>query len=526
MSTITALNPITSAPPPSMANAGPTAAAGADGGSGKGSSTVVTLGGKTEAASKQLIWENHTRSTSATLMARNVGNEELAGRLAGLGSELLKQVAYDGEDFSQSVAQAPAGAQSNTYEMLVSPSKISQHGTGDNRISLRITAASGIKVDLKLDAGDGGIAVEARSSGKLNDLERKALGKLAEAFQKSIDGLTENPPRIDLSGLTQYDSNVLSSVDLEGQIKIDSLDTQRLEFHADSMQRTLNFNGPAGHASIAVDLSKPASWGGKEQQAKALQHYLRQVDQAAVRGQGNGAITGLFKDGFSALNSDYGSRPVAQHAIALNQQDHALTTGLADFNASFSQTELASNPARSTEKDSFAYELTQKTSISGGSQLDRTISQQQNSHLKARYHAPSKAEATLALDLSPDSQNYNYVSIDDSASSTTEIGYEKGVLAKATLNMQASQSARTLRYALGKLQDDRTTPAGRRGAHDLLATLEPERIGLDPLSEAGHAQMLATLNNQILLQQNPDALSGKTTELGARPALNRSKWGG
>jgi hypothetical protein len=47
---------------------------------------------------------------------------------------------------------------------------------------------------LKLDASDGSIAVEAHSSGKLNEVERKALGKLSEAFQKSIDGLTENPP--------------------------------------------------------------------------------------------------------------------------------------------------------------------------------------------------------------------------------------------------------------------------------------------------------------------------------------------
>ena len=215
----------------------------------------------------------------------------------------------------------------------------------------------------------------------------------------------------------------------------------------------------------------------------------------------------MFKQGFSALNSDYGNRPVAQPGITLNQQDHALTTGLADFNASFAQTEEFPNPARSTEKDSFAYELAQKTSIGGGSQLDRSISQQQSSHLKAHYHAPIKANAKLALDLSPNSQNYNYVTIDDAASSNTEIAYNKGVLAKATLDMQASQSTRTLRYSLGKLQDDHTTPTGKRSTRDLLATLEPERTGGDPLSTAAQAQMLATLSQQILLQQNPDALS-------------------
>lgn len=507
MSTITAFAPIAATPAPIMASTNRSVTSSTAATSGTASSTVVRLGEQGEATTKALVWENRTLSTSATLMSRNMGNDELSTRLNGLGSELLKQVAYDGADFSQSVQQLPAGATSDTYALQVSPAKISQHGVGDNQISLSITTASGIKVELKLDASDNNIAVEAHSSGKLNEVERKALGKLSEAFQKAIDGLTENPPRIDLAGLTQFDSNVLAAVDLKGQIKINAQDTQRLEFHADSMARNLSFSGPAGVASIAVDLSKPASWGSKEQQAAALQHYLQQVDQAATRGQGRGAIIGMFKQGFSALNSDYGSRPVAQHDIALTRQDHALTTGLADFNASFAQTEEFPNPARSTEKDSFAYELAQQTSISGSSQLDRSISQQQSSHLKARYHAPIKADAKLALDLSPNSQNYNYVTIDDAASSATEIAYNKGVLAKTTLDMQASQSTRTLRYSLGKLQDDHTTPAGKRSTRDLLATLEPERTGGDPLSAAEQTQMLATLSQQILLQQNPDALS-------------------
>ncbi|MYM40658.1 hypothetical protein [Duganella qianjiadongensis] len=507
MSTVNALASLAATPTPATASTNRSAAASAALSTRTASSTVVNLGEQGETSTKALAWENRTHSTSATLMARNMNNDELSTRLSGLGSELLKQVAYDGADFSQSVQQLPASATSDTYALQVSPAKISQHGMGDNQISLNIMTASGIKVELKLDASDNGIAVEAHSSGKLNDAERKALGKLSEAFQKSIDGLSENPPRIDLAGLTQFDSHALAAVDLKGQIKIDAKDTQRLEFHADSMGRTLSFNGPAGTASIAVDLSKPASWGSKAQQAAALDHYLQQIDQAATRGLGRGAIIGMFKQGFSALNSDYGSGPVAPQGIALNQQDHALTTGLADFNASFAQTEEFPNPARSTEKDSFAYELAQKTSIGGGSQLDRSISQQQSSHLKARYHAPIRADAKLALDLSPNSQNYHYVTIDDAASSQTEIAYHKGVLAKATLDMQASQSTRTLRYSLGKLQDDHTTPAGKRSSRDLLTTLEPERTGHDPLSETEQAQMLAKLHPQILLQQNPDALS-------------------
>ncbi|MYM24811.1 hypothetical protein GTP46_19425 [Duganella sp. FT135W] len=507
MTTITPLNrttPAVATPATAGAYTSTSAAAGTNDG---GASTVVSLGAAAnDTQPKALLWENRTRSTAATMMAQNFNNQSASGRLKGLGGELLKQVSYDGEDFSQSVQQAQSSVQADTYDMLVSPSQVSQHGMGDNQIALTVTTRSGVKVELKLDTGDNSIAIEAHSNGKLNESERKALGKLAEAFQKSIDGLTEDPPRIDVAGLTQFDHSALSSVDLKGQVKINSKDTQRIEFHADAAQRTLSFSGPAGSANIAVDLSQPASWGSKEQQAKALGKYLQQVDQAGARGQGDGAMISMFKDAFTGMNSNYGTPAIAPRSIVLTDQDRAMTTGLADFKASFAQTEVASNPARLMEKDSFAYELSQKTSISGTSQLDRGISQQQQSHLKAQYHAPVKADARLALDLSRNSQNYKYITIDDSASSSTNIAYDKGALAKATLEMQANQSTRVLTYTLGKLKDDHTTPSGKSMTRDLLSTLEPEREGLPALSDEARAQVLAKLNNQIFLQSNPDAL--------------------
>ncbi|HEX5342278.1 MAG TPA: hypothetical protein VFX55_07290 [Duganella sp.] len=508
MTTITSLNRTTPAvanPATAGAYASTSSAAGT---SGSGSSTIVSLGGAADdAPAKVLVWENRTRSTAANLMAQNFNNQTGAARLKGLGGELLKQVAFDGGDFSQTVQQAPSGVQANTYDMLVAPSQVSQHGMGDNQIALTVTTRSGVKVELKLDAGDNSIAIEAHSNGKLNESERKALGKLAEGFQKAIDGMSEDPPRIDIAGLTQFDHGALSSVDLKGQVKLNPKETQRIEFHADATQRTLGFSGPAGSADIAVDLSQPASWGSKDQQAKALDKYLQQVDQAGARGQGNGAMIAMFKDAFKGMNSDYGTPAIPQRSIVLTDQDRAMTTGLADFKAAFAQTEVASNPARITEKDTFAYELSQKTSITGSSQLDRGISQQQQSHLKAQYHAPVKADAQLALDLSPNSQNYKYITIDDSASSTTNIAYDKGALAKATLEMQAHQTTRVLKYTLGKLKDDQTTPSGKSVTRDLLSTLEPERDGLPALNDGERAQVLAKLNNQIFLQSNPDAIS-------------------
>jgi hypothetical protein len=83
---------------------------------GGDASTVVSLGADNRAPgqAKAFVWENRTRSTSSFLMARNFAEQPPAGRLTGLGAELLKQVAYDGDDFSQSIQQAPTGMQADT----------------------------------------------------------------------------------------------------------------------------------------------------------------------------------------------------------------------------------------------------------------------------------------------------------------------------------------------------------------------------------------------------------------------------
>ena len=254
-----------------------------------------------------------------------------------------------------------------------------------------------------------------------------------------------------------------------------------------------------------VDLSQPASWGNKEQQAKALNRYLQQVDQAGMRGQGNAAMLSMFKDALVDMNSDYGTPALAPRDMLLTDRDRATTTGLADFTASITQTEVASNPAKSTEKDSFAYELSQKTSISGRSHMDLALSQQQQSHLKARYHAPVSATATLALGLEPQSQNYKYTMIDESASSTTSIAYDQGKLVKASLEMQASRSTRVLDYMFGKLKSDHTSPSGKTMTRDLLPTLDPADGG-QSMGDYERAQMLAKVNDAIFLQSNPDAI--------------------
>ena len=468
--------------------------------------SVVTLGpaAATDGAPPALlVWERGGKDAVSALVARNYSYLPAASRFKNLGAALLERFKTDSSDFSQSVQQAPQGVQANTYDALMFAQLPPLHRLGDDQAGLTVTTNSGVKVSLALDSSDNGVAVQVQSSGKLSDDERHALAGLATAFQKAIDGLAAVPPKIDLAGLTGFDSSVLSSVDLRSQVKLNETDTQQLDFHADAKQRTVRFDGPAGEAKISVDLSQPAAWGGKEQQAKALTSYLQRFDQATARGHGDAALAGLFKDAFTEMHSNYGQPPAAPlQRVTLNDQDHAILTGLADFSASLTQAETSPNPLRPGEHDSFDYQTSQSTTVQGRNQLDRSIAQQQQSQLKASYHAPYKPDALMMLTLDPVSQNYNYVQVDDSASSSAALAYDEGALAKATVDQSASQSTRTMKYRMDKLTEDLTVPFSAAHTRDLLDMLAPKKKP----TEDERNNTLAAVNQMIFLQPEPDAI--------------------
>ncbi|WP_254504494.1 hypothetical protein [Duganella vulcania] len=450
-----------------------------------------------------LVWERGGKDAVSALIARNYNYLPATSSFKNLGAALLERFKTDDTNFSQSLQQVPQELSTGTYDALLYAQLPPLHHLGDNQAGLTVTTKSGVKVTVALDSSDNGIAVQVQSSGKLSDDERSALAGLASAFQKAIDGLAAVPPKIDLAGLAAFDPSVLSSVDLRSTLKLNETDTQQLDFHADAKQRTVRFNGPAGEAKISVDLSQPAGWGSKEQQAKALANYLHQFDQATTRGHGDAALAGLFKDAFTQMHSDYGQQPAApSQRIKLTGEDHAILTGLADFSASLTQTETSPNPLRPGEHDTFDYQTSQSTSVQGRTQLDRSISQQQQSQLKASYHLPSRPGGILELLVDPATQNYNYITVDDSASSNAALAYDEGALSKATLEQSASQSTRTVKYLMDKVVDDYTVPFNASHTRDLLELLAP-RIKPD---EDQRRRTLDAVNQMITLQPEPGLL--------------------
>ncbi|WP_317202737.1 hypothetical protein [Janthinobacterium sp.] len=493
-------------------------------------STIVTLtpGGVTASlqglqgmadVAPSLTWENKSQDAVSALIAKNFSSRFLAGRFSGLGAALLEQFKGEGKNVSQSVQLAPQRTQADTYGEIDAVSPAALHGVGDNKVSLNITTASGAQVTLALDSQDDGLAVKMSTSGELSDVERRALAGLAAAFQDAIDGIAHNPPQIKLAGLTQFDPAVLASVDLRAAVKMntDPESTQTLEFHADGAQRKLSFSNASGAAAVSVDMSKLAGVGNARQQAKAVANYVNQFDQAASRGHGDAALMSMFKDGFVGMNSNYGAAAQAAGGALqpskwqLAAEDRAVLTGLADFKATLTQTAKSSNPMRPMEQDSFSYQVSQSTSLTGRDKDSRSIAQQQKSALSASFHTPSTPGTQLRLDHTQESQYYDYYQIDDSANSDVRLAYAEGRLSKATIEQSAKQSSHFMRYALGKLVNDTITPGQQSLQRDLVDALALYQSGTGKQTRDEkiyqREQTLSALNEQIFLRPYPDVLS-------------------
>ncbi|PLP96993.1 hypothetical protein [Cupriavidus pauculus] len=481
------------------------------------SATTVTLGRAAPApanwptySAKSMgptpVWEHAIGDPISMRMAGNVSASKLSARFSGLGEALMNQVAGGGASFSQSVIQLSADEPIDA----VSSSSFQAHSS--NEIQLTITTRGGATVGFTLGSDGDRLRVQASvTDGQLSDSEREALGKLSASFQKSIDALNEVPPRLDLAGLMQYDATQLASVHLQANLALGNNETQTLDFQADDKVRSVTSTGPTGTVKLSVDTTGPTIFGTPAQQAKAVGQYLKQFDDAKVRGQGDTALIAMFKDAFSALHSHYNTASTQQSRFTFSAGDHGMLTGLADFSASISQAPVSINPLRSNETDTFDYQVSQTTQLLGRGQADRGARQQQQSSLDASYHSALSADTPLSLNESPYSQNYYYEQIHDKASSESEFAYRKGDLMKATITQSVDQSRHTQKYVMGHLEEDSTTPTSKSRTIDVLALVKAAQnqsgTGLRRNDEA-RERVLSSMHDKVLLVGNAAGLAG------------------
>jgi hypothetical protein len=458
---------------------------------------VYTPQGILAGAEPVVTWAQSNNTDAVSMaMAGDYAASTAYGQFYNLGSALLDRFKTTGSDFTQSVTVSAPGAAS-------AAGAISTSGQGPQAdIRLTVQTASGIKVDIDMDSGGGTLGVSVHSSGTLSAAERSALAKLADGFQQAINGLGASPPKLDLSGLTQFDTSVLSSVNLQFNVSGAGLNDVSAEFSQSSSARSLSLTDAAGTMKLKVDTSDSALWGSGAQRDQAIASYLTQFDNANTEGHGNAALMSMFKDAFTQLNSNYGSPtrqlPGTAYAPWLAQSDQAMLTGLADFSASITDTPVSSNPLLLDQKDTFAYQVSQSTQLEGNLQNGK-ISQNQQSHLQASYHQ-AIGGGPVILGVSPATQSYDFIQISDDASSTVNIETKRGNLLLASLDQSDNQSTRKSEYVRGELESDVTTPTSNSSSKDLLALLKPffedNEAGQN---SAGWQQALAGIHGMVLL---------------------------
>jgi hypothetical protein len=447
-------------------------------------------------------WASAPTDSVSKLMAENYLNQVLGNRLSGLGSALLDQFTRTGANFSQSV-------------QMNSTSSLGSTAGGQADIDLTIKMASGVEVDVALDSQGDKLSVSIQSNGALDSAENSALESLSGAFQSAINGLSASPPSLDLSGLTQYDSSVISSVTLHSSVTNTQQQTQTIDLVANSSAKTVSVTGPTGTIKVSVDTSNPLIEGNQQQRTEAIDTYLKQFDQENTRGHGDASLMSMFKDAFSQMNgadSDPSqSSPDTTYSQSVSGAQGAMLTGLDDFTASITDTPTASNPMLPNETDTFSYQVSQQTELQGNS-LTGSLSQQQQSHLSGSYHMALSAQVPLALTKERQSQNYLYMQINDSADSTTDLAYHNGQITQASLSQSASQSTEKSTYVRGVEVADTTTPSESSKSTDLLALLKPpQKDSLESGNGAQWRQALSTIHDQIFLQATPASLDSTST---------------
>jgi len=373
--------------------------------------------------------------------------------------------------------------------------------------------------DQRLPVSTGaGMTVQIDVEGDLTPQEQQALQSLAKGFDEAMEGLTREPPLVNLDGLMKFDSKLLTRVELKSEVYGLNDQGERAmvlgtRFTASADSREIELKTLKGTATVKTDLRQSAIWGSAEQKARAVQQYLSRVDKAAERGNGNQELVDLFKSSFAALHGGYGDsdkasgltrvRPadITSDADAFSEEDHSLLTGMADFNASIVTNRRAVNPRRTNEIDIFDYRIGQSTQISGGSAANRAITQTQTSDLSAGFHRSLRSRREPELSSDSATQNYYYTQVEDHSSTRMELAYEKDKPVRALLTQAASQFLRTTKVEFNKVVETMEEPLQQQSQHkDLLPMLEQllRREEAEELSSEEKERTLREWNAMVL----------------------------
>ncbi|MGK9174875.1 hypothetical protein KXR87_16885 [Yokenella regensburgei] len=432
----------------------------------------MTFGSQTQAIaaiyslSPQKISASDTGVSNATIqvLLHTAQSGSSISSLGGAGRALLETLKENRGDFTQAVAAtdtAPGMAPANK-----------------SAISLDITTRSGSTIHLSLTQQDGGVAVSMTTEGDaLNDDEAEAVASLGKAFQSVLDGLGKQPPELDISGLTKFNSSVLRSIDLKTDVRNGDDSLQSLNFHSDSDESWVAYQDADFSLKMTSDRSQSNDPADRVAQQVALAAYDKQFDKARIDGKGDRNQMELMKSVFHALNTpqDETINVIDNPGdVRVGGGSSAPAKGLNDFSLSLTRTSKSINPARLDEKESFSYQASQTTEESRSYDGSRSVKQTAHNHLSASWYQPLDPSLPLSLKKDKTSQNYLYHTLENDEVNTTTLNYNaKGLLAGIRNQTQVNNLETMKKYVMGDLVDEIHTPEkyNRETLQKLLADL-------------------------------------------------------
>lgn len=471
-------------------------------------STVVSLGqqesrvdtqtytakGTLGKAQTQYVWEQDGIDKLSMYMLSAIQASSPAARFQGLGAALLEQLAASGgQRISQSGLAIDDGATTDPLLLAMQQARLREHATSS--VSFNLTTGSGATVTVGLYSSTNGLAVDADvQDGTLTSDELKGLAALASSFQAALNGLTQEPPSLQLGALVKLDPALFTGLQFNAKLQNAGGDQQTFDLQLNEDSRNLTLQGANGTVRMNLDTQGGALLGSQAQRQAAVANYLTQFDAAQKRGHGDAQLMALFKDAFSQLNSvdDTSKRP-AGHDLAQNTASRLLLSGLADFDAAITQTEQKINPMRPEEVDHFDYKVSQSTTLQGPA-ANLAVEQAQQASMKAAWHEGLNPLVGLTLTRDNKTQNYSYHTIDDQSRSSTRLAFADNALVEATATQEASQKERVRTYQEGVLQDDTTHSAAAAQSRELLDMLD-EMLSQD--RAARRAGLASTLQEQV-----------------------------
>lgn len=416
-------------------------------------------------------WASAPGDAISSLMQRNAANGtgSLASQWRGLGGALLTRLAEQGGDYRQTLVQHASGVAASDALASARDSAVT--------LQLRIRTQSGTTVDLSIAVNrgsgpvQGGLQVDMRSSGALSDAERKALGALAEGFDKALAGLGRaDTPQLDLAGLLAYDDKQLSSIELTVRSPQADDPLRSFSLQANAREKRIDMQGAAGDLSLRLDAAAPLAAAREDVRQASIAQYLAQFEAAGERGHIGAELVDQLRQAFVQLHGANGSQAQALDGTpqAVQNQVAPLLNGLADFElrieGEFSKT---NKNGYLTEVSQARYEVAQQTSVQRTSPAgDITVVQTRSAVLQAQYlRALGEAEIDLK------GGNYHRTDIADQSRGTTTVATANGRLVRAA-SEQADQQLLTYSKLLNhRAVETRSEPRERHQHEDLLPTV-------------------------------------------------------